>query len=370
MKNKNSVFTVALGTLAVAWVGCSDLKTDLPSPVAPGVQAHGAEWVDTSSAGFHGKLIRAVNGDVQECLKCHGLNYQGGTSGVSCVACHQTKEASLHGRGWTDPSSPNFHGNTIRSAGWDMRPCQTCHGAIYDGGKVGVSCRECHTDGAGPENCATCHGGGANPAPPRDLSKNSATTARGVGAHQIHLLGSSIYGFIACGECHVVPGSAYQSGHLDSSPGAELTFGTLSRFPTRNGTLIPNPAYDNGALRCNNTFCHGNFAARRADADSSNRFAYTDSSAGAVMTGANHAPLWTGGAAEATCKTCHRSIFLAPPSPPDTSAVPTGHVGPLALTTCGNSGCHPGVVNASGQIADRTKHIDGRINVRGTDRRF
>ena len=370
MKNTNSILALALLALSLAFVGCSDLKTDLPSPVAPGVQAHRAEWIDTSSASFHGKVIRAANGDVQECLKCHGQNYQGGTSGVSCVTCHQTKGASLHGRGWTDPSSPNFHGNTIRSANWDMRPCQTCHGVLYDGGKVGVSCRDCHRNGAGPENCALCHGSGNNIAPPRDLSKNTSPSARGVGAHQVHLLGSSIAGVIACGECHVVPGSAYESGHIDSSPGAELTFGAFSRFPTGNGTVIPNPSYNSSTIRCNNTFCHGNFTARRGDANSVDRFAYTDTSANAVMTGANYAPLWNGGATEATCKTCHRSIFLAPPAPPDTSAVPIGHVGPLALSTCGGSGCHPQVVNSSGQIIDNTKHMNGKVNVRNTERSF
>ncbi len=41
MKNKNPIFAIALGTLVVAFVGCSDLKTDLPSPVTPGVKCIG-----------------------------------------------------------------------------------------------------------------------------------------------------------------------------------------------------------------------------------------------------------------------------------------------------------------------------------------
>jgi hypothetical protein len=368
MKTRISRYSLLVPAL-LGLAGCADLKTDLPDPVTPGVQVHGTDWTDTAAATFHGYVVRAAQGNVQSCLKCHGLDYQGGVSGVSCVACHKSEGATLHGRGWVTPGSPNFHGNTIRAANWDMRQCQTCHGGFYNGGKVNSSCRDCHTDTGGPEACATCHGS-TNPAPPRDLSRNTAPTARGVGAHQIHLSGGAIAPGFACNECHVVPGPIYGGAHIDSTQGAELSFGSLSRRPSANGTLTPNPSYDSGALRCNNTFCHGNFTARKSEADPANRFAYTDTSASAVMSGANYGPLWTGGSSEATCRTCHRSIFVAPPAPPDTSAVPVGHIGPLALTTCGNSGCHPGIVNASGQIADRTRHMNGRINVRGTERSF
>ena len=178
MKNKNLILFAVVLAAALGMSGCSDLKTDLPSPVAPGVQVHRSEWIDTSSAGFHGKVVDADHGNVQECLKCHGLDYRGGFSGISCVKCHQDKGASLHGRGWISTASANFHGNAIRAANWDMRSCQACHGTLYDGGKVGVSCRDCHTGGAGPENCATCHGSANNPAPPRSEQEYLSHRAR------------------------------------------------------------------------------------------------------------------------------------------------------------------------------------------------
>ncbi len=361
MKNKNSIFTAALGALVITLVGCSDLKNDLPSLVAPGVQAHRADWVDTSSAGFHGKLVRAANGDVQECLKCHGLNYQGGTSRVSCVSCHQAAGASLHGRGWTDPSSTNFHGNTVRSAGWDMRSCQSCHGVLYDGGKVGVSCRQCHSGGAGPENCATCHGSATTPAPPRDLSKNTAKSAPGVGAHQMHLSGSSIAGPIACGECHAVPSSAYQSGHIDSSPGAELRFNSLGNTVTNMpGTIdydpelplfSPSSSYIQGTLKCSNSYCHGSFKNGNT----------------------TFAPTWNDiTTASGACGTCHGNVSapldtLGTRYLPKTTAQGGTHPSVAGLGIRCNV-CHAEVVDANFRIINTAKHINGKLNVFGEER--
>ena len=363
MKNKNSILAVALGALTLA-VGCSDLKTNLPSPVAPGVQAHRPEWVDTSSAGFHGKVIQAANGDARQCLTCHGLDYQGGASGISCVKCHQEKGASLHGRGWVDESSSNFHGTFVRSANWDMRSCQSCHGTVYDGGKVGVSCRTCHTGGAGPENCATCHGGTANPAPPRDLNKNTAATFHGVGAHQVHLLGSSVAGMVACGECHIVPGSVYDPGHIDTSPGAELRFGSLASSATNEPwtedydpqlpTTIPIPSYNAAAFKCANTYCHGNFKNGNPTV----------------------APTWTdvsGG--QSKCGICHGSGSPLHPTLADTLAayvpktdapgqggthpnIVNGAAGPIRCSVC-----HAGVVDDKFRIINAAKHVNGKLNI-------
>ncbi|MFN0158404.1 MAG: CxxxxCH/CxxCH domain c-type cytochrome [Bacteroidota bacterium] len=296
MRLTYKVSVVLMTTLGIS--SCADLKSDLPAPTNPGVQ--------------------------------------------------------IHGEGWINPLAPSFHGNTIRVNNWDMRSCQTCHGVSYSGGTAGSSCLECHTNSAGPENCATCHGS-SNPAPPRDLTGMVSPSSRGVGAHQIHLTGGALATDIPCSECHVVPTSTYGSpAHLDNSAGAELTFqGPQGTIVTGGGTRVPHPSYDASTLKCNNTFCHGDFVARRADADSVDRFAYTDT----VIVGAQFSPLWTGGSAEAACGTCH-------------GLPPIGHVGPVTVQQCGNSGCHPGIVNANGLISDKTKHMNGRINVRGTERVF
>ena len=104
---------------------------------------------------------------------------------------NQPPQVSLHKEGILAPSNENFHGNLISNNKWNMDLCKDCHGVKYDGGLVKVSCLTCHNQPAGPENCTTCHGSNVSPAPPNDLNGNVSTTDRGVGAHQVHLTGSS-----------------------------------------------------------------------------------------------------------------------------------------------------------------------------------
>jgi predicted CxxxxCH...CXXCH cytochrome family protein len=363
MKTTHIMLSWIAVVVVLAWSGCSELKTDLPSPVAPGVRAHEAAWMDTSSAKFHGKVVQAAQGDVQQCLKCHGQNYQGGTSTVSCVACHQSRGATLHGRGWVDPSSPNFHGNAIKGANWDMRPCQTCHGANYDGGKVGVSCRTCHTDTGGPEACATCHGS-TNPAPPRDLFGNTTKAARGVGAHQKHVATGTISSVVRCGECHVVPGAIYSAGHIDAGDGAEVVFNNpLTHVVTnQSGTIdydpslplyTPNPSYDRTTLKCSNTYCHGYFKNGNL----------------------TFAPVWNDTTtASGMCGTCHGNVnapadTLGTRYLPKTASQGGTHPEVAGLRIKCNV-CHAEVVDANFRIINPSKHINGKLNVLGEERNW
>jgi predicted CxxxxCH...CXXCH cytochrome family protein len=364
MKTHHIPWVGLLVAALLAFYGCSELKTDLPAPVAPGVQAHDPGWMDTSAANFHGKSVK-TQGDVQPCLECHGSNYQGGYSGVSCVACHQATGGSVHGRGWTDPTSSNFHGAAIRTANWDMRPCQTCHGTMYEGGKVNSSCRTCHTGTGGPEGCATCHGS-TNPAPPRDLSTNTSRSARGVGAHQVHYAGTGIPVPAAvpifCLECHTTPGPVYAPGHIDLTAGAEVLFNGPAANTRTNESwtidfdpslplYIPTPSYDQGTLRCSNTYCHGNFKNGNL----------------------TFAPRWNDTtAASGVCGTCHGDVA----QPPNTIArvIPKweGHGGTHPPVVTGNTcaTCHGDVVDANYRIINAARHINGRLSMRDLSGNF
>jgi hypothetical protein len=143
----------------------------------------------------------------------------------------------------------------------------------------------------------------------------------------------------------VVPARYDAPGHLGAPP-AEVAFNdTLARLITGDGTLKPNPSYDAVAGKCGNTFCHGNWKLRKAT--SPNDFAFTDS----VMVGGKYSPSWTGGAGAAACgSTCHANP-------------PVGH-SPFPITACVN--CHGDVVDGTGRIANKAKHINGKINMTGT----
>jgi len=246
----------------------------------------------------------------------------------------------VHPEGWAVTTAANFHGNAIRAANWDMHTCQTCHGADYRGGTSDVSCRTCHSAAAGPENCTTCHGG-ANNAPPRDIGKNTVVTARGVGAHQTHVLGTARARQVSCLECHNVPGGVNDPGHVDTPLPAEIQFaGTLSSKATTGTT----PAYNAQMVSCGNTYCHGNFK--------NGNTTYT--------------LVWNAASiSAAACGTCHGNPSrptLAEQALPKTSADGGTHPNNLSCVTC-----HEGIVDANLKIIAPLKHINGKLNVFGAE---
>ncbi len=258
-----------------------------------------------------------------------------------------TGSLKIHPDGWATAASANFHGDAIRQANWDMRGCRTCHGNNYTGGTVSVSCRTCHTDVLGPEHCNVCHGSTANSAPPRDLGRNTDPSFRGVGEHQIHVLGTVRAQAASCTDCHIYPsGSIYDTLHIDSNAGkAEVV---LSRGLASRATIgvTPVPVYLEPSGSCSNTYCHGQF-----------------------KNGNGTNPMfWNGGAAfSAACGSCHGDITkptLAERALPKTAAQGGTHPNDL---NCSNASCHGAVVNASLGFTNPSKHIDGRLNINGQD---
>jgi hypothetical protein len=265
---------------------------------------------------------------------------------------------AVHPSGWSDETSTSFHGKAIAANSWDMRECRTCHGQTYAGGAVNVSCLPCHSKPAGPENCTTCHGG-TNAAPPEDLNGNTSTTARAVGAHQVHLVGPRdlASATITCSDCHHVPATVYEPGHVDSPSPVEVAVNSpLAKLST--GGITPTPTYDPSTQKCSNMFCHGSWRLPRTGTNYSFVFAgdATD------MVGTNFAPTWNAGAPQSACGTCHNSTHEEGPS-----IVPQGH---NFSEINGCAGCHAGVVDATGKIVDPMKHINGKINVFGLEYDF
>ncbi len=348
-----------LSALLLLMMSCSKLQDDLP-PAGGNLNLHGPGWTDPTTNNFHGKSLGLSSQQLQNCLTCHGSDLKGGTSKVSCIACHQSEQVSLHGMGWTDTASTNFHGTAIRSINWDMSLCKSCHGVSYEGGKTSISCKTCHTQPSGPEYCTTCHGGPENAAPPRDVSKNITRTFRGVGAHQVHFRGTGIYSSlqIPCSECHTVPPEMYSVGHVDSPLPAEVPInGFMARIATNETTTVdwdsnlpvvsPSPAYSSANLTCGNTYCHGHFK----NGNDTLVVVWTDTTAAATA-----------------CGTCHGNVnksTLAERALPKTSA--EGGTHPTS-TAC--SACHVAVVDNNLRIIDRSKHINGKLNVFGQERDF
>lgn len=268
----------------------------------------------------------------------------------------QPQTVTAHESGIVDSDSPDFHGKLVKANNWDMRACMQCHGTDYKGGLVEQSCFTCHNQPTGPENCSTCHGTETSPAPPRDLDGNVTKTDRGVGAHQVHLAGNLKGKLISCAECHVVPTSTYQNGHIEGDIRAEVLMQNYLALLTTNDPstseydsslplFVPNAVYNLSDQTCSNTYCHGNFK----NGNPTNK------------------PVWNDPNTSA-CGTCHgdptkptnRERAL-PKTPDDGGTHPTNLI-------C--SDCHGGVLNSNMNFTNPSKHIDGLLNLNGSDIRY
>jgi predicted CxxxxCH...CXXCH cytochrome family protein len=241
-----------------------------------------------------------------------------------------TAGAQIHGQGWKDTASANFHGLAIQSAAWSMNSCKECHGPDYKGGSSHSSCLTCHTKPGGPENCTVCHGS-MNPAPPKDLDGNTSESSPGVGAHQAHLLAlDTLATPIACNECHVVPTSFSAAGHIDSTGEAKVTFLATARYSAGQ-------SFTPSTLTCDNTYCHGNF-----------------------RNGNKKSVVWNDVSGQQTeCGFCHGDITkstIGDKALPKTSL--TGGTHPND-TRCVN--CHPSVIDAKFNLTV-SKHINGQVD--------
>ena len=176
---------------------------------------HQSGWLQQGNDQFHGQYLKAKDYALQGCQTCHGEDFMGEDTEISCYTCHSNYP---HANGWLVPSDDQFHGEYIQNANWSLDNCQSCHGEDYKGGSSGASCTTCHTEPNGPEACNVCHGSAANAAPPQDLNDNTSTTAIGVGAHQLHY----VLFDGGCNVCHTVPEQLNSQGHIDETPHAEV----------------------------------------------------------------------------------------------------------------------------------------------------
>jgi hypothetical protein len=332
MKTKIKVLLI-LFIIPLLYFSCAEKKDPFS------ITTHPEGWNSPSSSNFHGLMVLESNVKATNCQSCHGIDYSGGSSNISCSAegCHNLYP---HPPGYADSLSENFHSENIASSiAWDITKCQSCHGQDYDGiGFNKKNCLTCHSEPNGPEDCKTCHGNRINGAPPEDLAGNTNTTFIGVGAHQQHLVDTTWTTAYQqdCFLCHIEPVNYTDPGHIDNTPlPAEINFSFIA-----SDSGLSNPSWNHDEAKCNNIYCHGAFVFERDS--SANSWAYSDS----LMTGNNPEMIWTlVGTGQDVCESCH-------------GLPPQGHT---AATTC--NGCHPKVVDVNYNIIDKSLHINGKKDV-------
>lgn len=260
-----------------------------------------------------------VSTDRTRCWPCHDktMDSAGALVPWSSGGKHLdgTVQSGGHPPEWMDRTSTGFH---AVSANRGLEGCASCHGATLDGGAA-RACSSCH-GATWKTGCTMCHGGVDNQtgAPPTPTWGKDAEPVR-VGAHTRHVAGGPLTNPIACVACHPQPADALSSGHVDAQEYADVTFSGIAA----QGIT---PIWNRASATCV-TYCHG---------------------AGLPGVGTNRTPVWTGGAAQAVCGSCHGI-------PPNTGG--HWHIG-YGLAECGD--CHPRAYPVS---VDRARHLNGRIDV-------
>jgi predicted CxxxxCH...CXXCH cytochrome family protein len=312
-------------------------------------------------------VIATFRASLLSCTTCHGgtTGFNDGTarnnppgtfpgshkghvvdSGIPCASCHVAPGTTQynHANGTINMANPvNDAGGAYgKGTSWPVTNSPTafqsctntnCHGAsspAWGANTTDASCVKCHgVSGTSPSAyaadtrlAAPGYNGG------RDTGGATAATDPQVGAHAVHLAGSSNYSNpIACTECHanVNPNAASFTGHMNGA--GSVNFGSVA---STNGAT---PTY--GAGTCSNTYCH--FGKPFAGSTPTTTASWTNTT---LLTGT---PSLAG-----DCSKCHAS-------PPQSSS----HSGITTIDQC--NGCHDHVTT-TGSFSDKSKHINGVLD--------
>ncbi len=174
-----SCFALALTLLA--W-GCSGGKNAPAAPFSPVKGEHPANWMQV----HYSEYAKAPD----QCRNCHGSTSDpalaGGISKVSCFTCHTEVPHPVNFAGYLQHGrqAAQLAPSTVPTAMAGFAHCAKCHGADYQGGLTSVSCKACHTKAPHPSRpwigaaasapthtatnisnapeCFKCHAAGAN----------------------------------------------------------------------------------------------------------------------------------------------------------------------------------------------------------------
>lgn len=274
-------------------------------------------------------------------------------AGYACSACHgpaysaSNADVTTHANGSIDVSFTGSRaaGTTYSQTGSNLPgdtygTCSTskCHGRATRNWGISTTATECEK----------CHGS-ARTAQVDGVFKDTAGSPASpyVGTHVSHLAGThNLTAPLQCVECHTVPSSINSFDHMSSLP-ARLKFGVLAsrssvvRAGSAGDSGSMNPTYSNDSSRtCSNTYCHAGVKIK-------------DINTGIITyQGSKPNPTWAdaGYLGGTGCSMCHGY----PPKGLHT-----------ASTNC--SACHASIDQSNIAIADKNKHINGKVETTADD---
>ena len=163
---------------------------------------HPGEWMDVDSDEFHGREF-ALKGPIgiESCKTCHGDNYTGGSSEISCYQCHEGGESG-HPEYWMHISygTDEFHGDAFFDDP-DWTDCQQCHGEDLNGGTSETSCYLCHTGGPSGHTAAVDFMNYDSTSFHSNKGNWNALIDRCQNCHGVDLDGGLVN--VSCTDCHI-----------------------------------------------------------------------------------------------------------------------------------------------------------------------
>lgn len=215
------------GLLFTGGCGSSTPNSNSPFDADSG---HPANWLP---AGH----MNSARSDESVCAECHGTDYTGGTSGVSCTQCHLGGVNSVHPVEW-GTSIDSAHAAYVDTNGNTACANANCHGTNLEGvDNSGPACTSCHVKGSPITltGCTSCH---ANPP--------SGTVYPDVkGAHTAHNALTNVTS--VCDTCHRGAGTNTVN-HYNGV--VNVLF--LSTYNAKSGSAVHNPGGT-----CSTVSCHG-----------------------------------------------------------------------------------------------------------------
>lgn len=231
MLTTRKVFAAILLVSGLALAGCGK-----SAPGAPNFDPATGKHTPVDWASNHGTTYVQYQ---KQCQNCHGKDFLGGTSQVSCGECHLLPHAVpfIHFSSHTKVLALQNNTNL----------CTPCHGSAFQGGKVAPACGKCHTNlpiGGDlsssvpkPGECTSCHDKVTGP--DGNIFPNRS------GAHQRHF--SRVNANLSCQDCHLGGGSD------TANHGSILTV----KFPATLNVPGTAATYNTITKQCSNVACHG-----------------------------------------------------------------------------------------------------------------
>ena len=295
-------------TIAFIFSGCSKLRDNITQP--PELTVHQSGNNDTTSANFHGNMLKANNFNLSSCKQCHSADLSGWITNVACTSCHNYP----HVNGFADTTSSAFHGLFLKANNFTLTECAKCHGTNFTG------------NGSAQLNCKACHS--VYPHDPDFANTNSAAF------HGLYLKANN-FTLTDCGKCHGADFTGNGTSQLNCKS-------CHSEYPHIPGYATPNSSTFHGLFLKADNFnmsncqkCHGNDFAGNGAAQANCKSCHTqsagplacntchgqfndptriappkdvagNSSTDQITVGAHTSHLYTNGISIVACENCHK----------------------------------------------------------------